>query len=94
MTVHEINISELIGGNEFISSGDGQLLYERICYMLSRDDIVHVDFLGINKISDEALSESIGKLYRSDEWDKLILCNIKYINVTDSERAQINRFVN
>jgi len=59
-----ISIFEQIGSNSAVSSGDGELLYERIIKGLKEQDVRFVlDFTNIVHITTNFLSAAIGQLY-------------------------------
>jgi len=92
VNIHEINVSEIIAGSKFISIDDAIKLYEEVDRLLSINDQVNIDFLGIDEINEVALVNSIGKFYNND-WDSRVNYNIKYININNNERILINKII-
>ncbi len=88
----KININELIGSKDAVSSEDGSVLFKEIMKALSEDAIVTLDFKKIESITTAFLNVAIGQLYSKYDSAKLREC-LKLENIGNGDLTSLKRVI-
>lgn len=74
-------------------SRDPGFLYETITESIEKGMRLVINFRGVNELTDEYLSESIGRVLRENEFDS-IKNKLNFINVDKGIKSQLIKIVN
>ena len=88
----KIVIKSLINSDTAVSTDDGDLIYQRINDLLSKNQIVEIDFEGISIMTTAFLNAAIGQLYSNYVSEKLN-DNLQLINVADDDKILFKKVI-
>jgi len=83
----QILIKDVINTNFAVTTEDGNTIFELLDINLSKNNLIFLDFEGINLMTTAFLNSAIGQLYSNDKYSSIFLnSNLKLVNVQEQDK--------
>ena len=88
-----LKIYDVVGGPIWVSTEDGQKVYEKIVAAFKAERAVELSFANRQNLITAFLNAAIGQLYNGDYTDAFLDENLSYAEISDDDRAMLKRAI-
>ena len=88
----QISIYKVIGGSAAVATADGETLFKDIFSVLAQENIVILDFNGIEALTSTFLNSAIGQLYNKFD-SPFLQTHLKVINISKEDMESLKKVV-
>ncbi|MGI6356447.1 MAG: STAS-like domain-containing protein [Lentisphaeria bacterium] len=89
----QLKIYDIVGGPVWISTADGQKVYEKIVTAFKAKRSVDLSFSNRKNLITAFLNAAIGQLYNGDYEKEFLAENLAYTEITDEDRQMVERAI-
>jgi uncharacterized cupin superfamily protein len=89
----QLKIYDIVGGPIWVSTEDGQKVYEKIVAAFKAGRAVELSFANRGNLITAFLNAAIGQLYNGDFTEEYLRENLTEADITDEDRVMLNRSI-
>ncbi|MGI5925154.1 MAG: STAS-like domain-containing protein [Lentisphaeria bacterium] len=89
----QLKIYDIVGSPVWVSTADGQKVYEKIVTAFKAKRKVDLSFLNRGNLITAFLNAAIGQLYNGDYTEAFLTANLAYTEITDEDRQMVDRAI-
>jgi hypothetical protein len=88
-----LKIYDVVGGPIWVSTEDGQNVYEKIVSAFKAGRAVELSFANRENLITAFLNSAIGQLYNGDYADEFLSKNLSFSEISEDDRAMLKRAI-
>lgn len=88
-----LKIYDVVGGPIWVSTDDGQKVYEKIVAAFKADRAIELSFGNRENLITAFLNAAIGQLYNGDFSEDFLREHLAYVDITEEDRAMVERAI-
>lgn len=88
-----LKIYDIVGGPIWVSTEDGQKVYEKIVAAFKAGRTVDLSFANRENLITAFLNAAVGQLYNGDYTDEFLQENLALVEITEDDRAMLTRAI-
>ncbi len=89
----QLKIYDIVGGPIWVSTADGQKVYEKLVAAFMAERAVELSFANRGNLITAFLNAAIGQLYKGDYTEEFLGTNLAYTEITDEDRQMVDRAI-
>lgn len=89
----QLKIYDIVGGPIWVSTEDGQKVYEKIVAAFKAGRAVELSFANRGNLITAFLNAAIGQLYNGDYKEEFLRANLTETEITEEDRAMVDRAI-
>lgn len=89
----QLKIYDIVGGPIWVSTADGQKVYEKIVAAFKAERIVELSFANRGNLITAFLNAAIGQLYNGDYTEAFLNSNLIYIEISGEDQQMVERAI-
>lgn len=88
-----LKIFDIIGGPIWVSTADGQKVYEKIVIAFKAKRSVNLSFANRGNLITAFLNAAIGQIYNGDYTEEFLNANLACTEITDEDQQMVDRAI-
>lgn len=88
-----IKIYEIVGSPVWVSTEDGQKVFDKITAAFKAGRSVELSFANRENLITAFLNAAIGQLYSGDYNEEFLQSNLSVVDISDEDRAMLDRAI-
>jgi hypothetical protein len=88
-----LKIYDIVGGPIWVSTEDGQKVYEKIVAAFKAERAVDLSFVNRQNLITAFLNAAIGQLYNGDYTEDFLRENLAAVEISDEDRTMLSRAI-
>ena len=88
-----LKIYDIVGGPIWVSTEDGQKVYEKIVAAFKAGRAVELSFANRQNLITAFLNAALGQLYNGDYAEEFLSENLSFVEITEEDRAMLKRAI-
>ncbi len=88
-----LKIYEIVGGPVWVSTDDGQKVYEKIAASFKAGRPVELSFANRGNLITAFLNAAVGQLYGGQFTDEFLLNNLSFVDISKEDRDMLDRAI-
>lgn len=89
----QLNIYDIVGGSIWVSTDDGQKVYEKILQAFQADRSVQLSFARRGNLISAFLNAAIGQLYNGNFTEDFLDNHLSYCDINNEDQETVRRAV-
>lgn len=88
-----LKVYEIVGGPVWVSTEDGQKVYDKIVSVFKAGHAVELSFANRGNLITAFLNAAIGQLYKGDFTEEFLTQNLSVVDISDEDRVMLDRAI-